>query len=565
MLGKRARIGDWSVEPALDALGRGGETVRVEPKAMELLVVLASRPGQVVSREELLSAVWPGVVVGDEALSQVVTKLRKALGDDARVPTYIETISKRGYRLIAQVEPLEGGPAVEMPTSVHGRSRLRRRAATIGVLMALLVAATYLWQATRRETASSAGEETPTAADADRVSALPTVTVTPFDSVADDAAQVYLARGITADLTTDLSRLAGLRVIGASTAAGQAPGTSRPKQPSARYLVSGSVQRAGDQLRVNVRLTDSVTGRQLWSERYEKALGDLFVVQDEIVTRLVSALPVKMSEAERGRLARRYTRNLEAYDHFLRGQAALLTRVRDDNEKAREMYRKALALDPVFARAYAGLALTHAADYRNQWTDSGGHALARALEFAETALRIDPEIREVHWVLAYVHAQGRRHDQAIGHLNQAIALDPSFADAYALLGSIHTFIGQPAKAIPLVRTAIQLNPEAGHLYFLVLGRAYLFRGDAEQALINLREALSRNAVNLETHIYLAAALALTGDKEAALWEAEEIRALQPRFSIGKWLQNYPMTDETQKQRLSSLLAQAGFEASENKQ
>ena len=558
MLGKRARIGGWSVDPALDALRRGAETVRLEPKAMELLLVLASRPGQVVSREELLSTVWPGVVVGDEALSQVVTKLRKALGDDARVPTYIETISKRGYRLIAQVEPLEGGRVVETPAPPRGRSQLPGRVATIGALLALLAAGAYLWQATRQQTASPAHGESRIAADADRVSALPTVTVTPFDSLADGGAQIYLARGITADLTTDLSRLAGLRVIGASRATGQAPDAPQPRQPAARYVVSGSVQRAGDQLKVNVRLTDSASGQLLWSERYERALGDLFVVQDEIVAQLVSALPVKMSEAERHRLARRYTRNLEAYDYFLRGQAALLTRTRDDNENAREMYRKALALDPAFARAYAGLALTHAADYRNHWTDRGPDALSRALELAETAFRIDPEILEVQWVLAYVHAQNRRHEQAIGHLNQAIALDPSFADAYALLGSIHTFIGQPAKAIPLVRTAIQLNPDAGHLYFLVLGRAYLFRGDTEQALINLREALERNAANLETHIYLAATLALTGDKAAAEWEAEEIRALDPNFSIDKWLRNYPMTDDGQKQRLRSLLAQAGI-------
>lgn len=558
MFGKRSRIGEWSVEPALDALRRGAETVRLEPKAMELLLVLASRQGQVVSREELLSTVWPGVVVGDEALSQVVTKLRKALGDDARVPTYIETISKRGYRLIARVEPLEDGPTVGGPVPARDRFPFLARAATIGALLAFLAAGAYLWLATREQTASPALAESRVAADSDRISALPTVAVTHFDSLSDDVAQIYLARGITADLTTDLSRIAGLRVIGASRAAGQAPDAPQPKRPAARYVVSGSVQRSGDQLKVNVRLMDSVSGQQLWSERYEKAVGDLFVVQDEIVARLVSALPVKMSEAERHRLARRYTRNLEAYDYFLRGQAALLTRARDDNEKAREMYRKALALDPGFARAYAGLALTHAADYRNHWTDSGPNALARALELAETAFRIDPEILEVQWVLAYVHAQNRRHEQAIGHLNQAIALDPSFADAYALLGSIHTFIGQPAKAIPLVRTAIHLNPEAGHLYFLVLGRAYLFRGDTEQAWINLREALARNAANLETHIYLAATLALTGDNAAAKWEAEEIRALEPNFSIDKWLKNYPMTDEGQKQRLRSLLARAGL-------
>jgi DNA-binding winged helix-turn-helix (wHTH) protein/TolB-like protein len=542
MLGNRALIGDWSVEPALDALQRGGETVRLEPKAMELLVFLASRPGEVVSREELLSAVWPGVVVGDEALSQAVTKLRKALGDDVRAPTYIETISKRGYRLIAKVNLLERGPAAELVAApAQSKSGRRERTALIGMLLALLAAGTYVWQGQRA--ASMADSQAQSEPGADRISKLPTVTVTAFDSLSDDPAQLYLARGITADLATDLSRLAGLRVIAASRG---------------RYLVSGSVQRAADHLKVNVRLTDSATGQQLWSERYERAAGDLFAVQDEIVARLVAALPVKLSEAERTRLARRYTRNLEAYDYFLRGQAALLTRTHEENQTAREMYHKALALDPAFARAYAGLALTYAADYRQQWTDNGPQALARAFELAETAARIDAEILEVQWVLAYVHAQSRRHEQAIAHLNRAIALDPSFADAYALLGSIQTYIGQPAKAIPLVRMAIHLNPDAGYLYFLVLGRAYLFQGDAEQALINLKEALSRNGANVESQVYLVATLALAGDKDAARWKAEELRVLEPDFSAGKWLQSYPMTDEGQKQRLTRLLGEAGL-------
>jgi DNA-binding winged helix-turn-helix (wHTH) protein/TolB-like protein/Tfp pilus assembly protein PilF len=542
MLGKRALVGDWSVEPALDALERAGETVRLEPKAMELLVVLASRPGEVVSREELLSTVWPGVVVGDEALSQAVTKLRKALGDDVRAPTYIETISKRGYRLIAPVKPLAASPAGEKAVApAPAKSRLRVRIPLIGLLLALLATAPYVWHS--QHGAASSDGQNEGESGLDRLSKLPTVSVTVFDSLSDDPAQVYLARGITADLATDLSRIAGLRVIGASRG---------------RYLVSGSVQRAADHLKVNARLADSATGQQLWSERYERAVGDLFAVQNEIVARLVAALPVKLNQAEHDRLARRYTRNLEAYDYFLRGQAALLTRTREDNETAREMYRKAVALDPAFARAYAGLALTYAADYRQQWTKDGPQALARAFELAETAARIDAEILEVQWVLAYVHAQSRRHDQAIAHLNRAIALDPSFADAYALLGSIYTYVGQPAKAIPLVRTAIHLNPDAGYLYFLVLGRAYLFRGDTEQAMINLQEALSRNAANLESQVYLVATLSLAGDKDAARWKAEELHVLEPEFSTGKWLQSYPMTDEGQKQRLATLLSQAGL-------
>ena len=143
---------------------------------MELLVVLASRPGQVVSRQELLSAVWPGVIVGDEALSQVVTKLRKALGDDARLPTYIETISKRGYRLIAPVQPSEAGLAIETPVPARGRSQLPRRVATVGILVVLLIAGAYLLQTTQQQTALP---ESRAGADVNRPARLPTVTVLP--------------------------------------------------------------------------------------------------------------------------------------------------------------------------------------------------------------------------------------------------------------------------------------------------------------------------------------------------------------------------------------------------
>lgn len=555
--GKRFRIGGWSVAPDLDELRRGSERVRLEPKAMHVLVFLARRPGEAVTRDELLSAVWPDVVVGDDALTQVVTKLRKALGDDPRSPSYIETISKRGYRLVAPVEPLDGARPEWVPS--RAGSRLPWLAAGVGALLASVIALVYLFQAAPERRESPAAEAEPAGRrGAEARSALPTVTVMPFDSLPEHSEHVYLVRGIVADLTTDLSQLAGLRVIGAAKVAGQAPSTTAPAHPEARYVVSGSVQRAAEHLKLNVHLTDSETGQQLWSERYERPLRDPFAIQEEIVARLVAALRVEVTEAERRRLASRHTRNLEAYDYFLRAQAALLTRQRADNEKARELYRQALRIDPSFARAHAGLALTYAADYRNRWTEQAPQALARAAELAETAFGINPDILEVHWALAYVHAQGRRHEQAMAHLKKAIALDRSFADAYALLGSIHTFVGQPQKAVSLLRTAIRLNPDAGYLYFLNLGRAYFFLEDAEQASINLRQALSRNAESLEAHVYLAATLVLAGDRDAAAWEAEEIRALDPGFSTSTWLETYPMTDANQKHRLTRLLAEIGL-------
>ncbi len=540
----RLRIGEWWADRTTNELGRAGDTVRIEPKAMEVLMVLAARAGRVVSREELLVAVWPGVVVGDEALTQSIIKLRRALGDNPRSPSYIETISKRGYRLIAPVGQSDDVRAAPEP------GRMPSRALAGGALLALAVTVTYAFHLVSRSPANTH----PVDAAAEREAAFPTVTVLPFESLGAEGGQAYLARGISNDLMTDLSRSPGLRLISASRAA---PGGQAA--PRARYVVSGSVQRESESLRINIRLIDTNTNQQLWSERFERPFGDLFAVQDEITRRLTQVLPGKVTEDARQRIARPYTRSLEAYDDFLRGQALFLVRRTADNEEARHFYRKALELDPNFARAYAGLAMTYAMEFRLRPSGRSSPALARAFELAETARQIDPDIPEVYWALAFVYAQSRRHQQAIESLQKAIELNRSFADAYAFMGGIYTYIGQPAKSIPLLRTAMRLNPDGGHLYFLLLGRAYLFENDIEQALINLREASARNRVDLETRIYLAAALVAAGDRSDAEWEAEEIRSQDADFSLRGWLDAYPLTSNSQREILQELLAKAGLQ------
>jgi tetratricopeptide (TPR) repeat protein len=310
-------------------------------------------------------------------------------------------------------------------------------------------------------------------------------------------------------------------------------------------------------LRVNIYLIDSATNRQVWSDRFERPYGDLFVVQDEIVRSLTDVLPGRLSDAARQRRANRHTRSLEAYDLFLQAQALFLVRQPAVNEEARDLYRRALELDPGFARAYAGLAMTYAMDYRlRPGIDSS--ALARAFELAESARLIDPEIPEVYWALGFVHSQGRRHEQAIECLRRAIELNRSFADAYALMGGIYSYMGKPAETIPLLRTALRLNPEGGYLYFLILGRAYLFQNDVEQALINLREAAARNPVDLETRVYLAASLTAAGDRAAADWEAQEVRALETGFAARGWLDTYPLASRSHGDRLTMLLEKAGL-------
>jgi DNA-binding winged helix-turn-helix (wHTH) protein/TolB-like protein/Flp pilus assembly protein TadD len=549
----RLRIGEWSADPESNELRRGGEALRIEPKAMDVLMLLADRVGRVVSREELFAAVWPGVVVGDEALTQTIIKLRKALGDNSRSPSYIETIAKRGYRLIAPVRQSEAveatpvGIALALPR--QGPARARRNAPWLGwgagIVLAAAVAVYFLHSIPPAPPMSDAID-----AGDGRQPAWVTVAVLPFESLGADPEQAYFARGISDNLLTDLSRVSALRLIRESGAA-----TTSPTAQSTRYRISGSVQRESETLRINIHLVDTTTKEQLWSERFERPFGDLFAIQDEMVAKLVELLPGKISEVERQRLAKRYTRSLEAYDYFLQGQASFLVRRSEENEKARELYRKALHLDPKFARAYAALAMTYAMDYRLRESAGALPALDRALELAETARLIDPDIPEVYWAIGFVHAQSRRHEQAIESLQKAIELDRSFADAYAFLGGIHTYIGEPAKSIPLLRTAMRLNPNGGYLYFLLLGRAYLFENDTEQALINLRAASMGNPVDVETRVYLAAALVAAGDHLAAKWEADEIRSLEPGFSRHNWLETYPMTSARQRERMLALLAE----------
>jgi DNA-binding winged helix-turn-helix (wHTH) protein/TolB-like protein/Flp pilus assembly protein TadD len=538
----RLRVGDWIVEPDLNQLSAPGKAVKIEPKAMAVLLHLANRPGQVVSRETLLSDVWPGVVGGDNSLTQVIIKLRKALGDDSDRPTYIQTVTKRGYRLVAALLPAAETPSIP-----------RRRAWTMaaGVLAAGLLVAAGIWW-------NSAEHASPMSRNADAVAGeLPTLAVASFQALGTDGQELLLARGITADLMTDLSKSSGLSVIGFSPMEGRAGGEAS-NQAEARYLVSGTVQRVDGRLRLHVYLTERSTGKQLWSERFDRPSTDLFAIQDELAPKIVRMLPAKVSEAELRRTAQRHTRNLQAYEYYQRGQAALLVRQDSGNEAARQMFRRAIELDATFARAYSGLALTYAADYRNRWTPDGAGALARAFELARTANEISPDVPETYWALAYVHTQRREQEQALKYLERSIELYPSFADGYALMASIKTYAGQPAAAIPLMRTAMRLSPRSGYLYFLVLGRAYFFLGDLEQARINLEEALKRNPEYLETHVYLAALKVLSGDQSSAAWEAEEIRALEPQFAAKRWLENYPMTDSQQTAKIMQALTQLGL-------
>jgi DNA-binding winged helix-turn-helix (wHTH) protein/TolB-like protein/Tfp pilus assembly protein PilF len=537
------RIGSWWFHPELNRLRDANSVIHLEPKAALVLKLLVERAGEPVTRQELLNTVWKGVVVSDDALTQVIIKLRKALGDSSREPRYIQTIPKRGYCLLADVQPGSGSAGVltEQPKRVLlGTNRYLMPGVVALAIMLTSVMLGYLF----------VDDQSPANRGLDLVveDAMPagaTLTIMPFEAISENERERRFARGMRADLITDLSGLPDLTVI--------SPSLSNAVPVTARYQVYGNVQQVGELIGVHIRLVDTASQRQLWSRRYERALGDIFQVQRSISRDVVHQLALEVSTADLERLASRYTPNLLAYEDFLRGQAELLLREREANTTARRWYRQAIERDPNFARAYAGLALSYAADYRNHWTEDGEKALRQAQEMAQTGAQIDPDIREVYWVLGYVAAQYRQHQVALAHLERALEIDYSYADAYALMGGINTYLGRPELSIGLLRKALRLNQNAGYLYYLLLGRAYYFMGSYEQALINLRESLARNPMILETHIYLLATAVAQQDTDTADWETEEIRMIAPGFKGNAWLATYPMSDEGQRKLLADVL------------
>jgi DNA-binding winged helix-turn-helix (wHTH) protein/TolB-like protein/Tfp pilus assembly protein PilF len=537
------RVGSWRFYPELNRLRDANSVIQLEPKAASVLMCLVEHAGKLVTRQDLLNAAWPDVVVSDDALTQVIIKLRKALGDSPREPRYIQTIPKRGYCLLAEVQTDTGPSATSAEQTEARLGRNSRSPVTIAALLAVVLIAgvlgyLFVGDSPPVEPGTKVVIEAPAGEGA-------TLTVIPFMAITEKERERRFARGMYADLVTDLGGLSGLTLI--------SPSLSSSVPVTARYQVHGDVQQAGERISVHVRLIETATRRQLWSQLYERKLTDLFEVQRSISHGVAQQLALEISTADLRRLADRYTPSLVAYEDFLHGQAELLLREREANTAARRWYRLAIERDPNFGRAYAGLALSYAAEYRNDWTLDGEAALRKAGEMAHTGAQIDPNIAEVYWVLGYVAAQDRQHETALSHLQQALNIDHSYADAYALMGGINTYRGRPELSIDQLRDALRLNPSAGFLYYLLLGRAYYFTGAYEQAMINLHESLARNPTNLETHIYLFATAAAQGDDETADWEIEEIRTIEPGFRADAWLETYPMTDSNQIEKLAGVL------------
>jgi TolB-like protein/DNA-binding winged helix-turn-helix (wHTH) protein/Flp pilus assembly protein TadD len=548
-------VDDWRVSPSMGVLARGKETAHLEPKAMEVLIYLAAHPNEVVTREQLERDVWQGAVVGYDAVTNTVIKLRKALGDNARRPRFIATIPKKGYRLIAEVthsgDDGDAGALGYQSVPATPRRRVSQKIGSIVVAamaiaaLGLLAAGVWLW---------SAGD----VHDAPPAS----IVVLPFEFFGDEPDQEYLADGMTEDIVTDLSRLAGMRVIASNTSLALKGRQITPAQVGAdldvQFALKGNIRRLGDHLRANAQLIDTKTGFNVWAQRYDRRATELFAVQDEVTRSIVEALAVKITRGEQDRLARRATDNLKAYDYFQEGQRLVKLSSAETNARAREMYRKAIELDPKYGRAYGALAVTLAFDFRRGWTEAPLETLDRALELANRAVALDDSVPQTYWALGFVHLARKEFDQAEKATAQAIEIAPYYADGYGLLALIKVFRGDAAEAIELNDKAIRYNPFYSFEYLVTYGMAHYMQGDYDAAIAVLERGQERNPSAIRMKVPLAASYVRAGRQDDAEWVAEEVQMLSPTTTVSSIEKAIPFARPALKQPLMEDLRKAGI-------
>jgi TolB-like protein/Flp pilus assembly protein TadD len=389
----------------------------------------------------------------------------------------------------------------------------------------------------------------------------PSLAVLPFTNLSSDPEQEYFSDGLTEDLITDLSRLSGLFVIARHstfTYKGKAVKVQEvSRELRVRYVLEGSVRKAGERVRITAQLVEAATGHHLWAERYDRPLQDIFALQDDIVQKIVTTLKLQLTLWEQGHLVRKTTANLEAYDHYLRGVEYFWRTTQGANTQARQMFEQALALDPQYAEAYARLGWTYVVAWLWEWGQDA-QTLEQAFALAQKAVTLDDSLSLAHRVLGLVYGWKRQHDQAIAAAEWAIALDPNDAEGYFRLADILNFAGRPEEAIKLVEKATRLNPYAPAFHLFFLGHAYYLTERYEEAIAVLKGVLTRDPDLLPAHTYLAATYSQLGQEAEARAEVAEVLRISPHRSLEELRQRLAYKDPAILERHIAALRKAGL-------
>ncbi len=468
---RRLQFGPFQLDVANEQLWREQELIALRPKTFAILRYLAEHPGRLVPKDEILRAVWGETLVSEEGLRDYLREIRQALGDNAKAPRFIETVHRRGYRFIWNV-------LSDQSSAVSSKEENHKPDLSF----------------------------TDIASQSLALPDKPSIVVLPFTNLSGDPTQEYFSDGMTEELTATLSRIASLFVIARTSAfAYKGKGVKVQdisRELGVRYVLEGSVRKAKSQIRIIAQLIDATTGGHLWAEHYNHPFTDIFAVQDEIVQKIVTTLKLQLTVQERGYLARKTTDNLEAYDTLLRGVELFARTTKETNVQARQMFEKAVALDPQYAEAYAWLGGCYLADWIWRW-NADPQSLEHASALARQALALDDSLPRAHSILSNVYAQKQQYEQAIAEGERAIALDPNNDFSCNRQGAALNWAGRPAEALPLMEQALRLNPHYPPFYLGDLGWTYNLIGRHTEAVTMLKEAVSRGPTLMVYYFILA--------------------------------------------------------------
>ncbi|QPF91152.1 winged helix-turn-helix domain-containing tetratricopeptide repeat protein [Bradyrhizobium commune] len=493
-------------------LYRGAKLVPVAPQVFDLLDYLIRNRERVVSKDDLINAVWNGRVVSDAALTTRLNVARSVIGDSGEKQRLIKTLQRKGFRFVGAVQEVQV-PADAVLPACSGEPSF----------------------------GGIAGPDRPD--DATVTMSVPaprlSIVVLPFANIGGDPEQDYFVDGVTESLTTDLSRISGSFVIARNTAFTFKGKTVDVKQVgrelNVRYVLEGSVQRGGNRLRVNVQLIDAETGHHLWAERFDKPIADLFDTQDEIVSRLANTLNAQLIQVEARRAGR--STDPDAMDLYFQGWACENNGTTAEYmTQAQAFFDRALALDPANVEALVGSARVKAANGANFVRDDWIAQFVAAEAILIRALSIAPNHPRAHSILGLVQTFTHRAVQGIAECERALALDHNLADAHAFIGLAKHFLGRSVETEAHIREALRLSPYDNYAYrwSMFVGVAKLMLGADVEAVAWLRRSIEANRNHPIPHCFLAAALALLGSLDEARAAAQAGLVLNPTFTLRRY-------------------------------
>jgi TolB-like protein len=489
---------EYTFDTVRRELRRGAEMLSITPQVFDLLDYLIRNRERVVTKDDLISAVWNGRIVSDVALTTRLNAARFAIGDSGEKQRLIKTLRRKGFRFVGAVQEAQT-VAVEPVGSVARSS------------------------------------ETTTTPSPPRLS----IVVLPFINLSGDPEQEYFVDGVTESLTADLSRIKGAFVIARNTAftfKGKPVDVKKlGHELNIRYVLEGSVQRGGNRLRVNVQLVDAETGNHLWAERFDNPVADLFDMQDEIVSRLANSLDAELIAAEAQRAER--STHPEAMDLVFQGQAWFNKGAIPDNmAQARSFFEKAMALDPGNVEAIVGLARVDATTAAGLMTDDWSARFAAAERTITKALTLAPNHASAHMLLGLVQVFTKRATQGIAQCEHALALDRNLTNAHTLIGCAKLFLGRGVETEAHINEALRLSPRdtRANRWMTIVGFAKAHLEANAEAVFWMRRGLDANRNYSTGHFYLAAALARLGELDEAQAEVQAGLALDPSFTIRRF-------------------------------